>query len=40
VGLDLNTPPSRLGLDIWCVKFAGLDICGWCPRLTWLLIPY
>jgi hypothetical protein len=28
VGLDLNTPPSRLGLDIWCVKFAGLDICG------------
>ena len=26
---DSNTPPSRLGLDIWSVKFAGLDICGW-----------
>ena len=26
---DSNTPPSRPGLDIWSVKFAGLDICEW-----------
>ena len=23
------TPPLRPRLDIWSVKFAGLDICGW-----------
>ena len=26
---DSNTPPSRPRLDIWNVKFAGLDIYGW-----------
>ena len=26
---DSNTPPSCPGLDIWSMKFAELDICGW-----------
>ena len=27
--MDSNTPPSHSGLDIWSMKLAGLDICGW-----------
>ena len=36
---DSNTPPSRLGLNIWSVKFAGLDyLCHILKRCGTLIV--